>query len=74
MASLKILIIGCATIENYIDGTEFLSLSMVKDMVPPIGLAKKIARLLPSCQACCCTMLLYCDGICVFLLDSSQRH
>ena len=34
-------------IENYVDGTEFVSLteSEVKAMVPPIGLVKKIMRL-----------------------------
>jgi len=37
-------------IENFIDGREFLSLTAdeVKAMVPPIGLAKKIVRFLPS--------------------------
>ena len=34
--------------ENYIDGAEFLTLteSEVKAMVPPIGLARKVMRLL----------------------------
>ena len=37
-------------LDNYIDGREFLLLTEdeVKYMIPPIGLAKKIARLLPS--------------------------
>ena len=35
--------------ENYIDGAEFLTLTEieVKAMVPPIGLARKVMRLLP---------------------------
>ena len=38
-------------VDNYIDGTEFhlLKEDDVKAMVPPIGLAKKIIRLLPVC-------------------------
>lgn len=34
--------------ENYIDGAEFLTLteSEVKTMIPPIGLARKVMRLL----------------------------
>ena len=37
-------------LENYIDGKEFARLteSEVKDMVPRIGLAKKIMRLIPK--------------------------
>ena len=37
-------------LDNYIDGKEFLLLTEkeVKEMVPPLGLAKKISRLLPS--------------------------
>lgn len=37
------------SLDNYIDGTEFhlLKEDDVKAMVPPIGLAKKIIRLLP---------------------------
>ena len=37
-------------LENFIDGKEFLLLNAdeVKAMIPPIGLAKKIIRLLPS--------------------------
>ena len=36
--------------ENYIDGNEFTKLTEgeVKDMVPPIGLAKKIIRMIPK--------------------------
>ena len=36
--------------ENYIDGTVFLGLSEseIKEMVPPIGLAKKIMKLVPK--------------------------
>ena len=39
----------CFLSENYIDGAEFLTLteSEVKAMVPPIGLARKVMRLLP---------------------------
>ena len=34
-------------LDNYIDGTEFVALSEaeIKEMVPPIGLAKKIMKL-----------------------------
>ncbi len=37
-------------LDNYIDGTEFLSLTEtdMKSLVPPIGLAKKILRLIPE--------------------------
>ena len=37
-------------LDNYIDGKEFVSLSEaeVKSMVGPIGLAKKILRLIPE--------------------------
>ena len=36
-------------LDNYIDGEEFISLSEteIKSMVPPIGLARKILRLIP---------------------------
>lgn len=38
------------TIENYIDGTEFLNLTGqdVKSMIPALGIANKIIRLLPE--------------------------
>ena len=38
--------------DNYIDGQEFLSLSEndIKTMVPPLGLARKIFRLVQSTQ------------------------
>lgn len=38
--------------ENYMDGTEFLDLTEeeVHSMVPPLGLAKKITRLIPFHQ------------------------
>ena len=37
-------------VQNYIDGSEFVALSEaeVKEIVPPIGLAKKILKLLPK--------------------------
>ena len=43
--------------ENYIDGKEFAKLteSEVRDMVPPIGLAKKIIRLIPKVTRYCYT-------------------
>lgn len=36
--------------DNYIDGKEFLTLSEaeIKIMVPPIGIARKILRLVPN--------------------------
>ena len=39
-------------LENYIDGEEFLSLteSEIKSMVPPIGLTRKISRLIPRTE------------------------
>ena len=35
-------------IDNYIDGSEFVALTLteIKEMVPPIGLAKKIVKLI----------------------------
>ena len=38
-------------IDNYIDGSEFVALTLteIKEMVPPIGLAKKIVNLFPRC-------------------------
>ena len=36
--------------ENYIDGAEFVGLSEaeIREMVPPIGLTKKIVKLIPK--------------------------
>ena len=36
--------------DNYIDGNEFTKLTEaeVKDLVPPIGLAKKVIRMIPK--------------------------
>lgn len=47
-----ILSIYIVFIDNYIDGTEFLTLTEaeVKAMVPPIGLARKILRLRPQLE------------------------
>ena len=41
---------GFLCIDNYIDSSEFVNLTPpeVKEMVPPIGLAKKIIRLIPK--------------------------
>ena len=40
----------CLLSDNYIDGAEFLTLteSEVKAIIPPIGLARKVMRLLPQ--------------------------
>ena len=37
-------------IENYVDGEEFVKLTEaeIKEMVPPIGIAKKVMRLQPK--------------------------
>ncbi len=42
--------LGFHCADNYIDGGEFMNLTPteVKEMVPPIGLAKKIIRLIPK--------------------------
>ena len=44
-----ILLYDCV-IDNYIDGGAFVTLSAeeIKEMVPPIGLAKKILKLIPT--------------------------
>jgi len=44
-------------LENYIDGAEFLTLTEaeVKAMIPPIGLARKILKLLPQPEPQVCT-------------------
>ena len=44
----------CITLDNFIDGDEYLKLTEaeVKDMVPPIGLAKKIIRMIPKVCVC----------------------
>ena len=36
--------------DNYIDGTEFMGLTEleIKEIVPPMGLAKKIIKLIPK--------------------------
>lgn len=52
------LTVDCS-LENYIDGNEFLTLEEndVKTLIPPMGLARKIIRLLPSkvnLYACTC--------------------
>ena len=40
---------GFLCIDNYIDSSEFVNLPPeVKEMVPPISLAKKIIRLIPK--------------------------
>ena len=45
--------------ENYIDGVEFSTLTEneVKAMVPPIGLARKVMRLLPHRQVILTSLL-----------------
>ena len=42
------------SIDNYVDGKEFISLTYeeVKGMVPPLGLAKKVLRLIPKVSMC----------------------
>ena len=49
LPNLKALVYFYPT-ENYIDGVEFVSLTLpeIKEMVPPIGLAKKIVKLIPK--------------------------
>ena len=44
------LCLSCRVSDNYIDGQEFMKLTEteVKEMVPPIGLAKKILRMIPK--------------------------
>ncbi len=39
-----------STVDNFIDGTEFVNLTSgeVKQMVSPLGLAKKIIRMIPK--------------------------
>lgn len=47
--------LSCRVSDNYIDGQEFMKLTEteVKEMVPPIGLAKKILRMIPKVCADC---------------------
>ena len=47
--------------ENYIDGSAFVELSSaeIKEMVPPIGLAKKIIKLLPKVGMNDCLLNVY---------------
>ena len=44
---------------NYIDGQEFLSLfeNNIKSMVPPLGLARKIFRIVQSTQVYLCKII-----------------
>ena len=46
-------------IDNYIDGVAFVSLTLpeIREMVPPIGLAKKIVKLIPKVYVCTLTCL-----------------
>ena len=48
--------------ENYIDGAVFLTLTEVdvKAMIPPLGLVKKIMKLVPNKEkeVCCCLLSL----------------
>ena len=46
-------------IDNYIDGKKFLKLTEaeVKSMVAPIGIAKKILRLIPKVHVTCISLL-----------------
>ena len=45
--------------DNYIDGVAFVSLTLpeIREMVPPIGLAKKIVKLIPKVYVCTLTCL-----------------
>lgn len=55
--SYVFLCLSCRVSDNYIDGQEFMKLTEteVKEMVPPIGLAKKILRMIPKvCANCKC--------------------
>ena len=42
--------------DNFIDGSDFMKLTEaeVKDLVPPIGLAKKIICMIPKVCVCVC--------------------
>ena len=53
--------------DNFIDGNEFTKLTEaeVKDLVPPIGLAKKIIRMIPKVCVCVCTCVHACVHACV---------
>ena len=61
LPNLKALVYFYPT-ENYIDGVEFVSLTLpeIKEMVPPIGLAKKIHR--KNAKLILSTETLYCSG------------
>ena len=48
-------------VENYIDGSEFLKLSEqdIKAMIPAIGIAKKLIRLIPKVYMQSCNVVLF---------------
>jgi hypothetical protein len=50
------------SIDNYIDGKEFLTLTVqeIKSMVPPIGLSRKIICLLPEREVTATLANVYC--------------
>ena len=49
--------------DNYIDGAEFVGLTLpeIREIVQPIGLAKKFAKLIP--KVCCIALV-----VCIVLL------
>ena len=57
--------------DNYIDGAEFVGLTLpeIREIVQPIGLAKKIAKLIPKV---CCIALVVCIVLimCLFSLSA----
>ena len=54
--------------ENCIDGKEFFDLSEtdIKEMVPPIGLARKVMRLFPTPKVIMSTMVAVCHICCLY--------
>lgn len=59
-------------VDNYIDGAEFNSLteSEIREIIPPIGLAKKIIRMIPKVGLCPCVK----DGRSCSLMIHTEFH
>ena len=59
--------------DNYIDGVEFVSLTLpeIREMVPPIGLAKKIVKLIPKVCVYMDVLVCFCHFILTVILIAS---
>ena len=59
--------LSCTT-DNFIDGSEFVNLTLqeIKEIVPPLGLAKKIAKLIPKVPLLTSSSLSLLGHLCIY--------